>query len=278
MKLAIKSASIGSNAPEVTTPDKILKNGNFTITSNTSSNKATGDGKNESTEWDFDFKNHINWNSFSKNEKITSAKLILTSSPKVDLATDVIKINFGDLGNMHSTGIRLIPIGETKTIEIDMLSSGYSSNDILNVLNNNNGIIPMQYHDDSIISFAELEICQEVNTCCDRLIVEAISEDTIASPGNRKPNYLLVSVTNANGMPITNLTKDNFEIDALIVGPGGALLNIDKLQHSSRIDGYYFLDLLPIKNETWKKGIYVIAVAVKHNNIQGQTLTSVLVD
>jgi hypothetical protein len=39
-----------------------------------------------------------------------------------------------------------------------------------------------------------------------KLIVVAQSEDTIAAPGNKQPNYIVVSVTNANGTPITGLT------------------------------------------------------------------------
>ena len=35
-----------------------------------------------------------------------------------------------------------------------------------------------------------------------RLIVTAFSEDTIAAPGNRQPNYLVASVTDANGLPV----------------------------------------------------------------------------
>ncbi len=59
-----------------------------------------------------------------------------------------------------------------------------------------------------------------------RLIVEAFSEDTIAAPGNRQPNYIVASVTDANGMPVTGLVVANFKVQPLIVGPGGALVNI----------------------------------------------------
>jgi hypothetical protein len=54
----------------------------------------------------------------------------------------------------------------------------------------------------------------------------AFSEDAIAAPGNRQPNYIVISVTDSNGVPVTGLAAGNFEIEALIVGPGGALVTI----------------------------------------------------
>ena len=110
-----------------------------------------------------------------------------------------------------------------------------------------------------------------------RLIVEAASEDTIADPGNRQPNYIEVSVTDANGAPTTGLTASNFKVDPMIVGPGGALVNITGLT-AGRLPGFYHLNVLPIRTETWKAGVYIFAVAVTKNGDRGQTLTSVLMD
>ena len=59
-----------------------------------------------------------------------------------------------------------------------------------------------------------------------RLIASAFSEDTIAAPGNRQPNYIVASITDANGQPVVGLTAANFKVNPLIVGPGGALVNI----------------------------------------------------
>ena len=59
-----------------------------------------------------------------------------------------------------------------------------------------------------------------------RLIVVAFSEDTIAAPGNRQPNYIEVSVTDVDGEPVTGLGVSNFKVDPMIVGPGGALVDI----------------------------------------------------
>lgn len=110
-----------------------------------------------------------------------------------------------------------------------------------------------------------------------RLIIAAQSEDTIAAPGNRRPNYIAVSVTRENGSPVTGLSAPNFKVDPMIVGPGGALVDITRVA-AGRLPGTYHLDVLPIKTETWKAGTYIFAVAVANGADQGQTLTSVLMD
>lgn len=110
-----------------------------------------------------------------------------------------------------------------------------------------------------------------------RLILEALSEDTIAAPGNRKPNYITVSVTNEHGLPVTGLTDSNFKVDPMVVGPGGALVNIDRVA-AGRLPGFYFIDVIPIRTETWKAGVYIFAVAVERGVEHGQTLCSVLMD
>jgi hypothetical protein len=110
-----------------------------------------------------------------------------------------------------------------------------------------------------------------------RLIVEALSEDTIAAPGNRQPNYMTVSVTDANGAPITGLGTSNFKVDPMIVGPGGALVNITSVT-AGRLPGFYLVNVVPIRTETWKSGVYIFAVAVEKAADKGQTLASVLMD
>jgi hypothetical protein len=66
----------------------------------------------------------------------------------------------------------------------------------------------------------------------------AFSEDTIAAPGNRQPNYIVVSVTDSNGVTVMGLAAGNFEVDPLIVGPGGALVNIVGAP-PGRLAGFY---------------------------------------
>jgi hypothetical protein len=110
-----------------------------------------------------------------------------------------------------------------------------------------------------------------------RLIVTAFSEDTIAAPGNRQPNYIIVSVTSANGTPVTGLAVSDFKVDPMIVGPGGALVNITGVT-AGRLPGFYHVNVVPIRTETWKRGVYIFAVAVEKGANRGQTLATVLMD
>jgi hypothetical protein len=110
-----------------------------------------------------------------------------------------------------------------------------------------------------------------------RLIVEAASEDTIAGPGNQQANYVVLSVTKTSGVPVTGLTTKNIDVEALIVGPGGALVDISSVSGAG-FPGFYFVDIVPIKGQTWKSGTYIFAVVVKNGSDKGQTLTSVLMD
>ena len=110
-----------------------------------------------------------------------------------------------------------------------------------------------------------------------RLIVNAFSEDTIAAPGNRQPNYIVTSVTDKNGAPLAGLGVSNFKVDPMIVGPGGALVNITGVT-AGRLPGFYHINVVPIGTQTWKAGVYIFAVAVERGTDKGQTLATVLMD
>lgn len=109
------------------------------------------------------------------------------------------------------------------------------------------------------------------------LIVQASSEDTMAAPGNRQTNYVCVSVTDSAGAPVSGLTANNFKVDPLIVGPGGALVNITSAQ-PVRLPGTYIVEVVPIGAQTWKAGFYIFAVAVARGPDQGQALCKVKMD
>jgi hypothetical protein len=109
------------------------------------------------------------------------------------------------------------------------------------------------------------------------LIVQAASEDTIAAPGNRNPNYIVVSVTDSNGKAVQGLTNTNFKVDPMVVGPGGSLVEVTSVT-GGRIAGFYFVNVVPSKTETWRSGGYIFAVVVEANGNRGQALCSVLLD
>jgi hypothetical protein len=104
----------------------------------------------------------------------------------------------------------------------------------------------------------------------------AISENTIAHSGNREPNYILVSVTNQNGGPITGLSATNFKVRALIVGPGGADIEVSRVGGGA--EGFYYIDVVPVQSYTWVSGPYIFGVSVTRGAQKGQTLTSQLMD
>ncbi|MCW4009965.1 MAG: hypothetical protein NWF05_05030 [Candidatus Bathyarchaeota archaeon] len=110
-----------------------------------------------------------------------------------------------------------------------------------------------------------------------RLIVTALSEDTVAAPGNRLSNYICVSVTDAEGTPVAGLTADNFKVDPMVAAPGGAALRINSF-FKGRLPGFYYLNVTPANMGTWKHGVYIFAVVVEKGKDQGQTLASVLMD
>jgi hypothetical protein len=111
-----------------------------------------------------------------------------------------------------------------------------------------------------------------------RLIVVAESEDTIAAPGNRNPNYICVSVTDSHGVPVTGLDQSNFGVGAMIVGPGGADIEVADVYEYGTDSGFYYIDVIPTRDYPWVYGVYIFAITVKHGNDRGQTLTSVLLD
>ncbi|HEX8073966.1 MAG TPA: hypothetical protein VF545_03200 [Thermoleophilaceae bacterium] len=115
------------------------------------------------------------------------------------------------------------------------------------------------------------------------LIVNAASEDTIAGPGNRSPNYVVVSVTDSVGTPVTGLVQRDFQVQPILRAPGGTLVNIEKFAESGAgLPGYYILYLVPVMTDvqtgTWKAGTYVFGVSVTRGTDRGQNLASVLMD
>lgn len=109
------------------------------------------------------------------------------------------------------------------------------------------------------------------------LIVNALSEDTIAAPGNTSTNYIVVSVTDANGVPVAGLGVANFAVTPVIVGPGGSLGSISSVAGGG-MAGTYIVRVIPSAGQTWKAGVYIFAVAVTSGANHGQNLCSVLMD
>jgi hypothetical protein len=120
-----------------------------------------------------------------------------------------------------------------------------------------------------------------------RLIIEARGTGAEGPPaqggpaaaGNSGPLYVVVSVADTHGVPVTGLTAADFTINAIIVGAGGSqveIASVGDFQH-----GDYLLDVVPVSDQgtqyTWAFGRYIFFLAVAHGGDQGQNLCDVFV-
>ena len=105
----------------------------------------------------------------------------------------------------------------------------------------------------------------------------------LATPGNSRRLPLIVSVTDADGVPVTGLTAANFTVEAKLVGPGGSTVEIQEPDGvSGGDDGFYYVDLVPTSfqgtQHTWVTGRYIFSVSVTSGGDHGQTVLAVLID
>jgi hypothetical protein len=111
-----------------------------------------------------------------------------------------------------------------------------------------------------------------------QLIVTALAEDTIAAPGNVQDSYIVVSVTDHNGVAVTGLAAANFAVGSPIVGPGGSISHINSVSSGGSVPGVYILRIAPLAGQTWKSGVYIWSVGVTHGSDHGQALCTTLMD
>jgi hypothetical protein len=101
----------------------------------------------------------------------------------------------------------------------------------------------------------------------------------VAAVGNSDPMLLVVSVTDADGVPVGGLAVADFRIRATIVGAGGSLIEIASAGGGQQ--GDYVLDVVPVTYQgtqyTWAYGRYVFVLAVTRGVDQGQTVCAVFV-
>lgn len=107
-----------------------------------------------------------------------------------------------------------------------------------------------------------------------RLHLEAIAEATIAAAGNRNPAGIALCVTDEHGAPVTGIGPGELRVDAMIVGAGGVPVRVVEVV-PGRLAGTYLAQVVPIKEETWKPGGHVFAVAIELAGRRGATLVRV---
>jgi len=110
-----------------------------------------------------------------------------------------------------------------------------------------------------------------------RLIVAAQAEDTLAAPGNQQNCYLIMSVSDMSGAPVTGLTAANFKFDVSVAARAGGVAEIKNVV-GTLLPGVYNVWVAPSGAVTWVAGDYVFAVAVQNGTGQGQTLARVTMD
>lgn len=118
-----------------------------------------------------------------------------------------------------------------------------------------------------------------------RLVVEARgtaaegAASGVARVGNSDPLYLVVSVTDADGVPVSGLTATDFRITAKIVAAYGSEVEIALVGGGQH--GDYTLDVVPVTYQgtqyTWTLGRYIFFLTVTHGADQGQTVCAVFV-
>jgi hypothetical protein len=101
----------------------------------------------------------------------------------------------------------------------------------------------------------------------------------VAAVGNSDPVLLVVSVTDADGVPVSGRAATDFTIHATIVGAGGSFVEIASAGGGQH--GDYLLDVVPVTYQgtqyTWAYGRYIFVLAVARSADQGQTVCAVFV-
>lgn len=88
---------------------------------------------------------------------------------------------------------------------------------------------------------------------------------------------ILISVTRTTGVARTGLTAADFLVDTSIVAPGGSAVTVTNLSAGGQ-PWPYLMMVVPIGNNTWKRGTYLFWVAVVAGNDRGETVFSVSLD
>jgi hypothetical protein len=108
------------------------------------------------------------------------------------------------------------------------------------------------------------------------LNVEGEASPINAAPENSENAGLVVSVTDQNGAAVRGLGDANFKVDATIVAPGGAFVDIKRADESFYAPGFYILEIAPTTymgtQYTWKSGVYLFSVTVQNGANRGQAV------
>ena len=144
--------------PQALFPATVM-NVDFLIRGSRDTVPVVGDGANEITTWTFDVTGDPNFLMFDTGGLLASAMLTLTLTPRgLQIETDKVGIEATGLDLIATPIIQSLPLDVTSTVSFDLLDF-YTSADVLGALTAPGfGEIPMRYQDDSVVSFAQLDL------------------------------------------------------------------------------------------------------------------------
>jgi hypothetical protein len=153
--ITVHAEASGSTSPGTVPSTQSLINGDFTILPNPLAN-VTGDGWDETTIWNFNLAADPNYASFIQQGTLTAAALsiTLTTGYPNGPITDGVHPD----GPFVTIGIpQFLPGPGTGSINFDLLSY-WNGTDFLSFIAAHNGVLPMVYGDDAIVSHAEIRL------------------------------------------------------------------------------------------------------------------------
>lgn len=161
----ISGSVTGSDTPGTADFPSTVANGGFTISASAPS--VVGDGIDDETNWVIDFTGHPNFGTFNTAVPLTVATLNMmlrpvntgTGGPQ-GITDDRVGIPPASL-YISTPAINDLPVGVLSPVSINLLSF-FTSAQILDVLTNNGGTMPMVYGDDAVVSYAEVTLSNEV--------------------------------------------------------------------------------------------------------------------
>ena len=170
--LITASASAASTQPATVPVTQGMQNGDFFIAANPAAGAGhvTGDGVDETTSWSFDFTSHPDYAAFMATGGIVEARLRLTLNTQFFIGgvapiTDIVRPALPSGGGVFPgwtlpsfiNGVAGTFTSGTITESL-VVGVGMSGADLFNWLSTNNGLFPMVYGDDVIVTAAELTL------------------------------------------------------------------------------------------------------------------------
>lgn len=165
-------ASAASVYPATVPGAQSLQNGDFFIAPNPSPYATTGDGVDEFTYWSFNFTTDPGYSNFIAGGTVSSAVLTLTltsaffingAAPITDrviISSDTQFLN-GSQWNVPSFMNGTFGVPQTGTVSVDLVANGnYTGDSVFAWLTSNNGMFPINYGDDALVTAATLQLNQ----------------------------------------------------------------------------------------------------------------------